>query len=140
MCAWPLLVRLIGDAPGTPAHNYQSASYIHGRGYEMPHGLHNVRVRRLMKSAAATFRVNDWTLNQIDLDGLRYLATISVRANWFVATIAVIELVYRSYLVSNVKTGPQGEYWTRPVVSDPKLDSKGKPANTAAASRPSQPH
>ena len=92
------MVRLIGDTPGTPAHNYQSASYIHGRGYEMPHGFHNVRVRQLVKSAAATFRVNDWTLNQIDPDGLRYLATISVRANWFVAAIALIELVYRPNL------------------------------------------
>ena len=73
MYTWPLLVRLIEDAPGTPAHNYQSASNIHGRGYEMPHGFHNVRVRQLVKSAAATFRVNDWTLNQIDPDGLRYL-------------------------------------------------------------------
>ena len=50
------------------------------------------------KRAASTFRVNDWTLNQIDPDGLRYLATISVRANWFVAAIASIELVYRPYL------------------------------------------
>ena len=92
------MVRLIGDAPGTPAYNYQSASYIHGRGDEMLHGFHDVRVRQLVKSATATFRVNDWALNQIDPDGLRYLATISVRANWFVAAIAVFELVYRPYL------------------------------------------
>ena len=92
------MVRLIGDAPGTPAHNYQSASYIHGWGYEMPHGSHDVRVRQLVKRAAASFRVGDWALNQIDPDGLRYLATISVRANWFVAAIASIELVYRPYL------------------------------------------
>ena len=64
----------------------------------MPHGFHNVRVRQLVKRATATFRVDDWALNRIDTDGLRYLATISVRANWFVAAIAVIELVYRPYL------------------------------------------
>ena len=92
------MARLIGDAPGTLAHNYQSASYIHGQGYEMPHGFHDVRVRQLVKSAAATFRANNWTLNQIDPDGLRYLATISVRANWFVAAIGLIELVYRPNL------------------------------------------
>ena len=64
----------------------------------MPHGFHDVRILQLVKRAAATFRVNDWTLNQIDPEGLRYLATISVRANWFVAAIALIELVYRPYL------------------------------------------
>ena len=64
----------------------------------MLHGFHDVRVRQLVKSATAAFRVNDWALNQIDPDGLRYLATNSVRANWFVATIAVFELVYRPYL------------------------------------------
>ena len=64
----------------------------------MPHGFHDVRILQLVKRAAAAFRVNDWTLNQIDPDGLRSLATISVRANWFVAAIALIELVYRPYL------------------------------------------
>ena len=64
----------------------------------MTHGFHNVRVRQLVKRTAATFRVDSWALNQIDPDGLRYLATISVRANWFVAAIAVIELFYRPYL------------------------------------------
>ena len=59
---------MIGDAPGTPAHNYQSTSYIHGRGDEMLHGFHDVRVRQLVKSATAAFRVNDWALNQIDPD------------------------------------------------------------------------
>ena len=102
MCTWPLMVRLIGDAPGTPAHNYQSASYIHGRGYEMPHGFHNVRVRQLVKRAAATFRVNDWALNQIDPDGLRFVAIISVRAHWFMIAVLLFELVYRPYLYFGV--------------------------------------
>ena len=64
----------------------------------MPHGFHSVRIRQLVKRAAASFRVNVWTLNQSDPDGLRYLATISVRANWFVAAIGLIELVYRPNL------------------------------------------
>ena len=102
MCTWPMMVRLIGDAPGTPAHNYQSALYIHGRGYEMPHGFHNVWVRQLVKRAAATFRVNDWALNQIDPDGLRFVAIISVRAHWFMIAVLLFELVYRPYLYFGV--------------------------------------
>ena len=61
----------------------------------MLHGLHDVRVRQLVKSATAAFRVNDWPLNQIDPDGLRYVATISVRAQWFLIAILIFELVYR---------------------------------------------
>ena len=64
----------------------------------MPHGSFYSRVLHLAAKPADTFRANDWMLSQIDLDGLRYLAIISVRANWFVAAIAVIELVYRPNL------------------------------------------
>ena len=53
----------------------------------MPHGFHDVRVLQLVKRATAAFRVNDWVLNQIDPDGLRYVATISVRAHWFVIAV-----------------------------------------------------
>ena len=42
-------------------------------------------------------------------------------------------------VLSTVKIGPQGEYRTRLVVSDPKLDSHGSPASITAASRPGQP-
>ena len=64
----------------------------------MPHGSFYSRVLHLAAKPADAFRANDWMLSQIDLDGLRYLAIISVRANWFVAAIAVIELVYRPNL------------------------------------------
>ena len=64
----------------------------------MPHGFHDVRVLQLVKRATAAFRVNDWALNQIDPDGLRYVATISVRAHWFVIAVLLFELVYRPYL------------------------------------------
>ena len=47
-------------------------------------------------------RIRGWALNRIDPEGLRYLATISVRAHWFIAVIASIELVYRPYLVFGV--------------------------------------
>ena len=64
----------------------------------MPDGSRHSRLLQLVTKATGAFRVNDWAINQIDPDGLRYLATISVRANWFVAAIALIELVYRPYL------------------------------------------
>ena len=64
----------------------------------MPHGFHNSRVMRLVTKATDTFRQNNWTLNQIDPDGLKYVATISVRAHWFMVAVALFELVYRPYL------------------------------------------
>ena len=64
----------------------------------MPHGYHYNRVLRLVTKAADAFRANDWTLSRIDPDGLRYLATISVRAHWFVVAVLLFELVYRPYL------------------------------------------
>ena len=64
----------------------------------MPDGSRHSRLLQLVTKATGAFRVNDWAINQIDPDGLRYLATISVRANWFVAAIALIKLVYRPYL------------------------------------------
>ena len=61
-----------------------------------------VRVLQLVKRAAAAFRVNDWTLNQIDPDGLRHVATMSVRGHWFVIAVLLFELVYRPYLYFGV--------------------------------------
>ena len=68
----------------------------------MPHGFHHSRVLQLIAKPTAAFRVDDWTLNQIDPDGLRYVATISVRAHWFVITVLFFELVYRPYLYFGV--------------------------------------
>ena len=64
----------------------------------MPHGIHDVRVRQLVRKATVAVRVNDWTLNPIDPDGLKYLATTSVWAHWFIVAIALVQLVYRPYL------------------------------------------
>ena len=58
----------------------------------MPDRLHYNWVLRLVTKAAGAFRANDWTLSRIDPDGLKYLATISVRAHWFIAAIALIEI------------------------------------------------
>ena len=68
----------------------------------MPHGFHYSRVLQLITKPTAAFRVNDWALSQIDPDGLRYVATISVRAHWFVIAVLLFELVYRPYLYFGV--------------------------------------
>ena len=63
---------------------------------------HYNRVLQLVGKAADAFRANDWALNQIDPDGLRYVATISVKAHWFVIAVLFFELVYRPYLYFGV--------------------------------------
>ena len=68
----------------------------------MPHDSHYSRVLQLVTKTTDAFRVNDWTLNQIDPDGLRYMATVSVRAHWFVIAVLLFELVYRPYLYFGV--------------------------------------
>ena len=70
----------------------------------MPHGFHYSRVMRLVTKATDTFRLNDWTLNQIDPDGLKYVATISVRAHWFLIVVGLFEVVYRPNLDFGVAT------------------------------------
>ena len=49
----------------------------------MPHGRHYRRVQRLVRKATVACRANDWMLNQIDIDpdGLKYVATTSVRGH-----------------------------------------------------------
>ena len=64
----------------------------------MPYGSHYNRVLQLVTKTTGAFRANDWTLNQIDSDGLRYVAAMSVRGHWFVVAVLLFELVYRPYL------------------------------------------
>ena len=68
----------------------------------MSRGSHDNRRLQQTTEANDASRISRWALSRIDPDGLRYLATISVRAHWFIAVIAVIELVYRPYLVFGV--------------------------------------
>ena len=68
----------------------------------MPHGFHYSRVLQLITKPTAAFRVNGWALNQVDPEGLRYVATISVRAHWFVIVVLFFELVYRPYMYFGV--------------------------------------
>ena len=64
----------------------------------MPHGSCYSQLLQIITRATGALRVNGWTLNQLDPDGLRYLATISVRAHWLVIAVLLFELVYRPYL------------------------------------------
>ena len=68
----------------------------------MPHGSHYSRVLRLVTKATKAFRANDWTLRQIDPDGLKYVATTSVKGHWFIIAFLLFELVYRPYLYFGV--------------------------------------
>ena len=52
---------------------------------------------RLLRTAAGVFRVSDWTLNRIDPDGLRYVATVSVWVHWCMAATFLVILVYRPW-------------------------------------------
>ena len=61
----------------------------------MSHGPRHSRGLQLVAKAANAFLVTDWTLNQVDPDGLRYVATVSVRMHWFFAAVLLVELVYR---------------------------------------------
>ena len=50
------------------------------------------------------FRLNDWTQNRLDPDGLRYLATVSVWGRWFVSAVCVFLLVYRPLFETSTYT------------------------------------
>ena len=68
----------------------------------MTHGSHCSRLRRVFTKAGDALQVNGWTLNQLDPDGLRYVATVSVRAHWFVIAVLLFEVAYRPYLYFGV--------------------------------------
>ena len=55
------------------------------------------RGRLMISKATDALRARDWSLNQIDPDGLRYLATITVWGHWILCAVGLIELVYRPY-------------------------------------------
>ena len=68
----------------------------------MPHGSYTSRVLQLVTKTTDAFGVSGWTLNQIDPDGLRHVATMSVRGHWFIIAVLLFELVYRPYLYFGV--------------------------------------
>ena len=59
--------------------------------------LNRSRGYRLLGTAAGVFRVSDWTINRIDPDGLRYVATVLVWMHWVVGTAFFVVLVYRPW-------------------------------------------
>ena len=63
----------------------------------MSNRVHYGRGLQLVAKTANAFRVTDWTLNQLDPDGLRYVATMSVRVHWFFGAVLLVELVYRAH-------------------------------------------
>ena len=63
----------------------------------MSKGAYYSRGLQLAARAANAFRVTDWTLNQADPDGLRYVATVSVRVHWFFGAVLLVELAYRPH-------------------------------------------
>ena len=63
----------------------------------MSNRVHHSRGLQLVAKTANAFRVTDWTLNQIDPDGLRYVATMSVRVHWFFCAVLLVQLVYRPH-------------------------------------------
>ena len=68
----------------------------------MSRGSHGSRVRQLVTKVTNALRANDWTLRQIDPDGLKYVATTSVKGHWFIIAFLLFELVYRPYLYFGV--------------------------------------
>ena len=63
----------------------------------MTHGSHRSRLRRVFTKAGDTLQGNGWTLRQLDPDGLRYVAAVSVRAHWLVIAVLLFEVAYRPY-------------------------------------------
>ena len=68
----------------------------------MTHGSHRSRLRRVFTKAGYALQVNGWTLRQLDPDGLRYVATVSVRAHWLVIAVLLFEVAYRPYMYFGV--------------------------------------
>ncbi len=63
----------------------------------MSQGHRYVRVLELGRKATEAFWVDDQIPGQENVDGLRYVATIAVRAHWFILPVLIFELVYRPY-------------------------------------------
>ena len=59
--------------------------------------LRQNRGLQFLRTAADSFRVSEWTLNRTDLDGLRYVAIVSVWVHWFMDAMCFVQLVYRPW-------------------------------------------
>ena len=63
----------------------------------MSNRIHQSQLLQLIAKATSVFRVTGWTLNEVDPDGLRYVASVVVRVHWFFIAVLVIEVLYRPY-------------------------------------------
>ena len=70
----------------------------------MSHGSHYNQGAQLTTKAADAPSRNGWGLNQIDPDGLKYVATITAWGHWFVLAVFWVEVVYRPYYGVAAKT------------------------------------
>ena len=61
--------------------------------HQAPHG----RGRLAITKVASTLGIGDPSLEEIDPDGPRSLAAITVTGHWLVSVVCVVELVYRPY-------------------------------------------
>ena len=68
-----------------------------GSGVGVSNRIHQSQLLQLIAKATNVFRVTGWTLNEVDPDGLRYVATVVVRVHWFFIAVLVIEVLYRPY-------------------------------------------
>ena len=53
------------------------------------------RVLQVLRIASSALRVSDWTLNNVDPDGLKYVARVWVWTHWVVSAACFIALAYR---------------------------------------------
>ena len=63
----------------------------------MTQAFHLSRGVQLIDKMTGAFRIADSTLNRIDPDGLRYVATVAVRVHWFIRAVVFLEVMYRPY-------------------------------------------
>ena len=53
------------------------------------------RGAQMLRTSAGALRVGDWTLNSVDPEGLRYMASVSVWVHWFMVAVFCLMMVYR---------------------------------------------
>ena len=63
----------------------------------MPDESHYTRVMRLAGKTAKALWISDQTPDCEDIHGLRYVATIAVRAHWCILPVLIFELLYQPY-------------------------------------------
>ena len=63
----------------------------------MSSGARHRRGFELLAKAANAFRLRDWTVTQIDRDGLRYVANIQAWLHWALGVLVVVLLLYRPF-------------------------------------------